>query len=147
MWHISQVRDCHPKSHVLDLLFKRTILNFYSSLEACEVELLIREFVQTFKTHELIFSSESPEIQVQFSCKDELRKVLGYWGINRYFNLEYSENIVKRVDTCDRVETHEMGDMEEDLGIKVFELSIPLKNLFELQQVCGQEIFTSEDML
>lgn len=147
MRHISKVGDRHPEFEVLHLLFVGFISDFNASLVADEVEFFLSQVLKFLEAHQYIFFPQPPEIQIQLPCYDHSCKVFNAWCINWYFDFQGFQHIVNGIEASNRVKTHEVGNVKKCLWAEKLKLRIFLKQLSKLQQIRGQYIFTSENML
>lgn len=87
-----------------------------------------------------VFLTDPGEIHIQFSREDHSGNYVQAWGVYRNLNSNTNfskdaQNVVHNIESCDWLQTHEMGYPFETVHTQVFEISISCEHELVLEQI------------
>lgn len=104
-----------------------------TAFEANFCELLLREIIDVLHVEKKVFISELAEKHVELPSDKYLGHFVDDRGVNRDLHLKQSQNIIERVKTSHRRDTHKVSHVDQTLRLEHVELPVLCKQVSVLK--------------
>ena len=129
-----------------------SLVDVDSPVKADSVKFGLGQRVKVLGTYELVLLTQAAKQHVKLPCYYKSGVLLHIRQVDRDLVLEFfegkeakeAENVVDRVQTSERLFAHEVSYFYQGFCFQVLKLTVLLKKLSILKQICGQCLLTPD---
>lgn len=129
-----------------------SLVDVDSPVKADSVKFGLGQRVKVLSTNELVLLAQAAKQHVELPCNYKSGVLLHIRQVDRDLVLEFfegkeakeAENVVDRVQTSEWLFAHEVSYFYQGFRFQVLKLTVLLKKLSILKQICGQCLLASD---